>query len=273
MPQERSTDVAFDPRAYWEERLSESCDLRGVGYARKGQALNRWMYRHREWHLGRTIRRLGIDPEGKRVLDVGSGTGFYVDFWRRRGADVVASDLTEASVRYLRSAFPDIRTVQMDIASTDVSNGLGTYDIVGIFGVMFHIIGLDAFHRALTNLHSLIAPGGRLFLTDNFADDSVVERDHFASRSRETYEKALSELGFETPTFHPVFATLNSPAGVRNRALRLVATGAWEAITLPSRIRWYGDLVGLGLGLVDRAVIPHINRGPSTSLMVAKKAE
>jgi 2-polyprenyl-3-methyl-5-hydroxy-6-metoxy-1,4-benzoquinol methylase len=270
MPQERSTDVAFDPRAYWEERLSESCDLRGVGYARKGQALNRWMYRHKAWQLAWALERLGINPCGYRVLDIGSGSGFYINFWKHRGADVMASDLTETSVNHLRRMYPNTPSVRLDISAPFETSKLGTYDIVSVLGVMYHIVDDQAFTRTLQNIRALLKPGGWLLVTDIFMDTTVVSRDNYASRSRPIYASALAELGFNEPSFLPVFATLNAPSSIQNPALRFAATVAWEIVTAPLAIPVLNNLLGFGLALVDRCVVPRMSRGPSISLLAAR---
>ena len=91
-------EKGFDPRAYWEQRLSEEYSLHGVGYASLGLRYNRWMYRIRRRVFRRTMRRFLRDRSSMRVLDVGCGTGFYVDQWRELGIGQIAGlDLTETA--------------------------------------------------------------------------------------------------------------------------------------------------------------------------------
>ncbi len=68
----------FDPRAYWEKRLAADPTLGGVGYITLGEGFNRWMYAVRREVTMRMMRRLVPDPANASVLDVGSGTGFYI---------------------------------------------------------------------------------------------------------------------------------------------------------------------------------------------------
>lgn len=66
-------------RDFWENRLEDDWTESGVGYRALGRPFNTWMYRVREEVFLREVGRLG--PRGARVLDAGSGTGFYVDLW------------------------------------------------------------------------------------------------------------------------------------------------------------------------------------------------
>src|SRR4051794_25328415 len=100
--------TTFDERSYWEGRLAASSGLEGVGFKRLGESFNRRLYRlRREVFLDR-VRAAGIDVGGAEVLDVGSGTGFYVDRWHELGAaKVTGIDLTDVAVSTLRQRFPN----------------------------------------------------------------------------------------------------------------------------------------------------------------------
>src|SRR5689334_17025711 len=73
---------AFDPQAYWEQRLERSKGLEGVGYIGLGQAFNAWMYRVRRRTFLHVVSRHMPSRVGKAVLDVGSGTGEYLKRWQ-----------------------------------------------------------------------------------------------------------------------------------------------------------------------------------------------
>src|ERR1043166_8271428 len=107
---------------------------------------------------------------GREVLDVGSGTGFYVDRWLRLGARVTGLDLTEIAVAELSRAFPAARFLRADIgASLDgVPLAPGWFDAVSAFDVLFHIVDDAQYARAFENIPSLLRPGGWFLGPENF---------------------------------------------------------------------------------------------------------
>src|SRR5262245_1706679 len=102
------------------------------------------MYRVRGEVFDRVVDELGTTSgRGRpaRVLDVGAGTGFYVDRWLARKASVTGVDLTEVSVRNLRERFPAARFIQADIGAPlgpPLADEIGTFDVVSAFDVLFH---------------------------------------------------------------------------------------------------------------------------------------
>src|SRR3954453_7622223 len=96
----------FDARDYWEQRLADDYSLGGVGFRRLGHRFNAWAYRVRRERFGSAVGRLDLDVAGARVVDVGSGTGFYVTQWLDLGARVTGLDLTQVAVDRLRHAYP-----------------------------------------------------------------------------------------------------------------------------------------------------------------------
>lgn len=60
-----------------------------MGYRALGRPFNTCMYRVRREVFVREVSALELDPSSCRVLDVGSGTGFYVDLWQQMGVTSV----------------------------------------------------------------------------------------------------------------------------------------------------------------------------------------
>src|SRR4051794_18000568 len=84
----------FDVRQYWETRLERRGGLDAVGWAGLGEGFNRWMYRVRKRVFEREVAPRLADREHARVLDVGCGSGFYIDRWLEAGVrDVSGCDI------------------------------------------------------------------------------------------------------------------------------------------------------------------------------------
>ena len=98
---------------------------------------------------------------GKRVLEVGCGSGFAVQLFAEAGAEVVARDLTEWAVETTLarlSAFGLTADVaQGDGESLDLEDE--SFDLVVSWGVIHHSTDMD---RALGELVRVLRPSGRL---------------------------------------------------------------------------------------------------------------
>jgi SAM-dependent methyltransferase len=199
-------DEAYDPREYWEGRLTAHCDLRGTGHVSFGKAYNDWLYRAKRRTLERAVADLAINDA--TVLDVGSGTGYFVDWYLRRGARVTGIDITHRSIELLRRNFPgDFRV--LDIAMIDAPRQ-GSFDIVNVWDVFYHIVDDEGFGRALRFAAESVCPGGALLATDRLcatSDERIAE--HVRLRCLATYENVLGDYGFELAGVHFLFRWLN----------------------------------------------------------------
>jgi SAM-dependent methyltransferase len=279
-----SSDQPFDPRQYWEARLREHYSLAGVGYLRLGRRYNAWMYRVRGEVFDRVISDIGrstspslLPPpsspgwwKGREVLDVGSGTGFYVDRWLRAGARVTGLDLTDVAVNELARSFPGARFVQADIGATDgvPAVEVASFDAASAMDVLFHIVDDAAYAQAFVNLASVLKPGGWLLWSDNFLRHATERVTHQASRSLDESVRCVEAAGFEIVDRVPMFVLMNYPADTTSR----LARWAWTAMVAPAALADpIGGLVGAVLYPLERALVRRMRESPSTELMVCRK--
>jgi 2-polyprenyl-3-methyl-5-hydroxy-6-metoxy-1,4-benzoquinol methylase len=144
-----SPDV-YDPRQYWEERLSTNFNLASVGLRKRGIAFNKWSYRSRLYALEQALQRHQINPQGAHICEVGCGTGFYIPFWlAHRPRELVGWDITKTSVEHLPEKFPQARFEQRDIGQPLVNYDGTGFDLVTVFDVLFHVTDPTAFEQAL----------------------------------------------------------------------------------------------------------------------------
>jgi SAM-dependent methyltransferase len=285
-----SSDQPFDPRQYWEARLREHYSLAGVGYLRLGRRYNAWMYRVRGEVFDRVIADIGRRQEaggrstssslltppsslewwrGREVLDVGSGTGFYVDRWLRAGARVTGLDLTDVAVDELARSFPEVRFVRADIGAADgVALESASCDAASAMDVLFHIVDDAAYARAFVNIASVLKPGGWLLWSDNFLRHATERVTHQASRSLDESVRCVEAAGFEIVDRVPMFVLMNYPADTTSR----LARWAWTAMVAPAALAEpIGGLVGAALYPLERALVRRLRESPSTELMVCRK--
>ena len=104
--------MSYRPQEFWEQRLAEQFDLRGTGETGLSLAYNRACYALRADVLTAALRRAGLPPRGRRVLDVGCGTGFWTDYYVSRGAGYTGVDIAQVSVDRLAARYPEQRFVR-----------------------------------------------------------------------------------------------------------------------------------------------------------------
>jgi 2-polyprenyl-3-methyl-5-hydroxy-6-metoxy-1,4-benzoquinol methylase len=196
----------YDPKTYWEARLAAQPGLRGVGHLSFGARYNDWLYRAKSRALESALR--GVSLAGKSVLDVGSGVGYFVQWYSDRDANVTGIDIAENAVQDLRRRFRGEFYV-MDI-SRPQPHAPAEYDIVNTWDVMYHIVDDDGFGRALRFLAEQVRPGGLLLVTDRLGGSSDRQAAaHVRMRCLETYQKVLQPLGMTLLGVHFLYRWLN----------------------------------------------------------------
>jgi SAM-dependent methyltransferase len=230
--------VSYDPKAFWEHRLGEHFDLVGTGETGQSLAYNRACYALRAIQLDKALARGGVTVAGRRVLDVGCGTGFFTEFYLRRGGTVTGLDITTASVERLRQRFPQSRFILGDVSDTPPD---ARYDIVNAFDVLYHITDGARWERAVRHLAAAVAPGGWFVLTDLF-DAGESEAHHNVIRPFSAYRALLEAEGLEPGERTPTHVLLNRDLGAMkflNRApallLAIDRTLLQAGISLPRR--------------------------------------
>jgi len=230
--------VTYRPREFWERRLREQFDLRGTGETGLSLAYNRACYDLRRRQLQRVLRREGIVVRGKRVLDVGCGTGFFTEFYLQNGALVTGLDITAASVDRMRDRFRNARFVLADVSESPPD---GRFDVINAFDVLYHVTDPWRWTQALHHLAGALNPGGALLITDVF-DRSTGEDEHNVMRSLDEYREVLEDSGLVLGSLTPTHVLLNRELG-RLRGLNRMPALLWLADV---------TLLGVGFSLKSR---------------------
>ena len=195
----------FDTQKYWEQRLQTRLNLRGTGHKALSLENNAWLYQAQRDCMDRLVDSHGIEISGKSVLDIGSGTGFYIEYFQNRQADkIFGIDITETSVQYLKRTFPTATFVAGDISSVEPPLK-GQFDIVSAIGVLYHILDEARFHQALMNICQLLVPGGYLFISDSFHKPLLPSARHARLRSLQAYQPYLTQKIFDILAIQPIY--------------------------------------------------------------------
>jgi SAM-dependent methyltransferase len=126
----------------------------------------------------------GVGLRGKRLLDVGCGTGWGLRRMLSRGWEVSGCDISPKMLERARAKVGDSMRLEVaDIRSLPV---FGEFDLVWALGdVVNYLASIEELERALSCMRANLAPGGLLAIDANtisalrgfFSEETVVERD------------------------------------------------------------------------------------------------
>lgn len=266
----------YDPKAYWETRLKDGPALNTVGYLGLGLAYNKWLYRVRKQVLERALRRFPIVSEITSLLEVAPGSGFYLPIWSSHGVrDLTAADITQAVVTHLRSLWPDFQFLQADIgaAAPPVNR---QFDVVTAFDVLFHIVSEQSWRNAVSNLCSLVKPGGWLLISDFFLQSGEFRGYNMHARTLRHYAQCFSP-SIAIRARWPIFVTMMPPVDSSGFE-RIVLDRVWrstervlEFAESCSQLEVAGNLVGAALYSVDALLSLFYSEGPGMEMMICQK--
>jgi SAM-dependent methyltransferase len=267
------TTETFDAERYWQDRLSADDTLQGVGFSTLGQRYNRWIFRVRRAVFMERVPQLGIDFATVHVLEVGPGTGFYIDLWRQLGVRTITGvDLAPVVAERLSARYPQHTFFAADIGAAGAPLETGAYDVVTAFDVLYHIVDEEIFEQALANVARALRPGGTFMLTDHFLhseQSNSRSADHYFNRTLARYEEALARHGFEIVQRRPMFVLMNAPPDSRSRLRR----AWWLAVAgTASLAEPLGFAVGAALYPLERQLVRHRAETASSELMVCRRA-
>jgi 2-polyprenyl-3-methyl-5-hydroxy-6-metoxy-1,4-benzoquinol methylase len=260
-----STD---ERRTFWESRLSSDWTETGVGYRALGRSFNRWMYRVRDEVFRREAGALDLDWPTTRVLDVGSGTGFYVQRWHELGAaSITGCDLTEAAVDRLRERYPYATFHRLDIAEPSDILTRGGFDVVSCMDVLFHITDDTRYAAALRSIARAVRPGGYVVLSENFVHGDVERGPNQVNRTLDDIVAALDDSGLDVVRRTPMLVLMNAQVDA-GRVWRTVWGGALRAVTLTEATGW---LAGAALYPLERRLVRRRSESPTTEMLIARR--
>ena len=144
-------DIRDDIREYWSDRAATFDADPGHKIA-EGREMAAWeALFHR--HLGAA--------EGRRLLDLASGTGEIARLCQRMGFDVTGLDWAEPMLERARAKLPGTTFLQADAERTTLP--AGSMDVIVTRHLVWTLVDPAA---AFAEWHRVLAPGGRVLLVD-----------------------------------------------------------------------------------------------------------
>jgi len=147
-----------------------------------------------------------LQLEGKKILDIGCGYGFYTDYFRRIGADVVGVDGSEVMIKLAKQHYPECH-----FSIADITNPLDflteSFDIIFCNQVLMDIENVEFMfsecRRLLKNggifYYSIVHPA---FYDCHWLKDEKGYRYAKSINSYINQYKLINEFWGETTHFH-----------------------------------------------------------------------
>jgi len=260
----------FDPKQYWEKRLSGNYDLHGVGLIEWGEGFNRWLYRVRRHSFLNRLQSMHNDWKNACVLDIGSGTGFYLERWQELAAkEISGMDLTEVAVKQLQVKFPGLTIHQGNIGDKSAPDLATDFDAVSCMDVLFHIVDDEHYANAFANISAMLKKDGVFIFSDSWLKGEDVRGVHIVHRSRAQVQAALKDAGFEIVDVYPMFILLNAPVDSNNPLLRFWWWGLYQ---VAARCHRLGGILAAIIYPLERLLLSmNWHDGPTTKVIICKK--
>jgi len=261
----------YDAEAYWAKRYS-SIDITRSGYFDLPLRYNLWLYRKKKERLLQGLRNAGFHAQGASVLEVGAGTGVYVELWKSLGIrHLVGIDISTAATQALQARFPEYAFHKRDLAQPTLCDLVGReFDLVTAVDILYHVVDDAGFPIALANLADTLKPGGLLAIHDGFVHARELDFGYIKLRTLETYRAALVAAGFDIVSRAPTFFAMVKGYDFKSAWAATLSNRIWHRLTCPL-IQRFPDVMGrLGYG-IDRLLGSVLSEGPSLEMMVCRK--
>lgn len=199
----------LNPKEFWDNRLKSNLNLQGTGHRAFNIQYNQWLYQAQQDSLHELLRKNKVNVSGKRILDIGSGTGFFVNYFLNQGgSSIFGIDISTTSVNYLQQTFPECNFAREDITSKSFFLN-EDFDIISAISVLYHIVDDDAFHQAISNMCTHLSPGGYLIISDVFEQPILPTAHHTRHRSLAVYESEFRNRKLKTLELMPIYYLMN----------------------------------------------------------------
>jgi FkbM family methyltransferase len=193
------------------------------------------------------LASLGLDLDGKRVLEVGAGIGLHTEFFERRGCDVLSTDGAPPNVAEMLRRWPNRALGVLDLDLPADLRALGMFDVVFCYGTLYHLRDPDgalarlaAICSGIILLETVVSRGAHVELNPVIEPPSANQavsgigcrptRPWVMSALRRHFGHAYTTL--EQPEY-PDFVTDWSVIGHYGN-LRAVFVGARQNLALPT---------------------------------------
>ena len=161
--------------------------------------------RHRARRRADLIARAGRLGPGRRVLEVGCGTGMFTEMWARSGADILAVDIAPELIERARARRIEgqVRFAARPFEECDAEG----FDATVGSSILHHL----EIRQALRRIYELLKPSGRMA----FAEPNMLNPQVRLTKNVPWIKRAMGDSPNETAFFGLQMRYLLRKAGFR----------------------------------------------------------
>jgi Methyltransferase domain len=228
---------SYKPNDFWETSHSAVPSFavgRGIGVRHVGGGQSNLeaeaLYRLRGLNASRVLRK-GKLPPNPKIFELGSGGGYWVEFFRRLQPKLfVGSDLSKTAVQRLAELYPDYEFITMTPPEEAWSRiqSRGPYDLTLAIDVLYHVTDDKIWEHSLNQLCMNTAVFGLLLIADYFYEQpgDQPSKIHVKHRKMQSYLDVLDKHDFKIEAIQPAFYFSNrivsGPWRDHNRLLSVI---------------------------------------------------
>ncbi len=173
----------------------------------------------------------GIDVAGKRVLEIGFGSGSFLAWARSRGAEIAGIEIIETMLQAARYEGVEL----LDPAIEEIAgDNAERYDVIVAFDVFEHFT-LDVVVSRLAAVRTMLKPGGHLVLRFPNAQSPFGlppqngDPTHRSALSRSVFEQLCQAVPFEFVRYAPSYRAPGN--GIARRIVRALRGALRDGIS------------------------------------------
>ena len=113
-----------------------------------------------------------ITPKNRKILEIGSGYGFFLEQMKKKNYDIVGIEVSKER-RIISKKITNAKVLDVNIMSDDVT--LGKFNTIVLFHVLEHISNLELF---LKNIKKMLYKHGKVIIEVPNFDDYQIKINH-----------------------------------------------------------------------------------------------
>jgi len=136
--------------------------------------------------------------KGDKILDVGAGTGKYSIYFKNKGYDVTSVELVKQNISIFKtkSESKNIPIYQGNATSLKMFKD-NSFDIVLLFGPMYHLISFEEKVKALKEAKRVVKQDGYIFISYCMNEYAIITHGFKENYIKESLDNNLIDKNFK----------------------------------------------------------------------------